>query len=142
MPLQIMNTSHIRLSTTKIASELLNGHLGSRGALDASGQESAALVMVEFYTIEPSHQLLLVYEASSLAAGDWLRIDDLEFSVDEQLTQDEVAQCIFAISGGDLDEVTGFGETANYFVYYSEELRGRLGLSPKIKVTEVDFYHA
>lgn len=137
-----MNTPHMRLPSTKTASELLEDHLGSRGPLDAPGSESAALVMVECYSIESSGQPLVVYEASSLAAGDWLRIDDLEFSVDEQLTQDEVAQCIFVISGGELDEVAGVGETANYFVYYSEELRGRLGLSPKMKVTDVDFYHA
>lgn len=127
---------------TKITTELVQEQLGSCGALDASGEESAALTMVELYSIVPSGQLLVVYETCALVAGDWLRLDDVEFSVDEPLTQDEVAQCLFVISGGALDEADGVGETANYFIYYSQELRGRLGISPKIKVTEVDLYHA
>lgn len=136
-----MKPPSMRLPTTKTSVELIKEHLGTRGTLDASDTTSPALEMLEFYTTESSQQLLLVYGTAPMAAGDWLRIDDLEFSVDEHLSQDEVAKCIFVLSGGDLYETAGIGETANYLVYYSEELKGTLGLSPKIKAAGSDFYH-
>ncbi|QHE87162.1 hypothetical protein [Hydrogenophaga sp. BPS33] len=132
----------MRLPAIKTTADSIKEFFGTRGNLDAPGVTSPALVMLEFYNIEPTGQLLMVCETSPLAAGDWIRIDDLEFSVDEQLSQDEVAQCIFVVSGGALDEVAAVGETANYQVYYSEELKGKLGLVPKRMTLNNDIYHA
>ncbi len=91
----------------------------------------SALEMVDCYTIEATGQPLDIYKTASLSAGTWLQIDDIEMSVDESLSQDEVAQCIFAICGGDLQQENAVGETSKHWVYYSTELRGLLGLSPK-----------
>lgn len=96
-----------------------------------AGSAPIALEMVDSYTIEATGEPLDLYEAEALVAGTWLQIDDLEMSVDENLSQDEVAQCIFAICGGDLHKDNAVGETSRHWVYYSTELRGMLGLSPK-----------
>lgn len=93
-----------------------------------------ALELVESYTIEASGLPLAIYKTAALAAGDWVQIDDLELSVDESLSEDEVAQCIFAICGGDLLEANGTGETSRHWIYYSPDMRGLLGLSPKLAV--------
>lgn len=96
-----------------------------------AGPAPSALEMVDCYTIEATGQPLDIYKTASLGAGTWLQIDDLEMSVDESLSQDEVAQCIFAICGGDLQQENAVGETSKHWVYYSTELRGLIGLSPK-----------
>lgn len=96
-----------------------------------AGPAPSVLELVDSYTIEATGQPLDMYETSALAAGTWLQIDDLELSVDENLSQDEVAQCIFAICGGDLHSEDAVGETSRHWVHYSTELRGLLGLSPK-----------
>lgn len=99
--------------------------------LNQAGLVAGALALVDSYTIEATGQTLDMYETSVLPAGTWLQIDDLEMSVDENLSQDEVAQCIFAICGGDLHREDAVGETSRHWVYYSTELKGLLGLSPK-----------
>jgi hypothetical protein len=126
-----MKAPYVNPPTRADTIELMQQHFGTRGPLDTPCTISPALEMVECYIIESSGQPLMVYKTPVLAAGDWIQIDDLEFSVDECLSQDEVAQCIFALSGGDIHEVTARGETAHYLVHYSTDLKGQLGLSPK-----------
>ena len=89
--------------------------------------EADALELVDCFTIEATGQPLLLYKTAALTAGDWIQFDDLELSVDENLSQDEVAQCIFAICGGDLHTDNAVGETARHWVYYSTDMRGLLG---------------
>lgn len=96
---------------------------------------AGVLELVESYTIEASGLPLTIYKTAALAAGDWVQIDDIELSVDESLSGDEVAQCIFAICGGDLLEANGIGETSRHWIYYSPDMRGLLGLSPKLTAT-------
>lgn len=139
MTLQSMKAPYMRVSTSKNVLESPSEFLGTHGTLEALNGQPSALRMLEFYTIEPSGQLLIVYEVPCLAAGDSLQVDDLEFSVDEQLSQDEVAQCIFAISGGEPNELGVHGETANFFVYYSVEQKGLLGLTPKTSTFGEEF---
>lgn len=129
----------MRVSASNNVVEPPSEFLGTHGTLEAPSGKPSALRMLEFFTIEPSGQLLVVYEVPCLAAGDWLQVDDLEFSVDEQLSRDEVAQCIFALSGGEPSELGVHGETANFFVYYSVEQKGVLGLAPKISTADEEF---
>lgn len=96
-----------------------------------AGCAPSALNMVDCYIIEATGQPLDIFEAAALLPGTWLQIDDLEMSVDESLSQDEAAQCIFAICGGDLHQENSVGETSKHWVHYSTDLRGLLGFSPK-----------
>lgn len=104
------------------------GYLGLRGTLDCPGLVHPALEIVDCYTVESSGQLLMIYRAPRLGAGDWIQVDDLEFSVDEELLPDEVAQCVFTLCGGEVGEVHARGETTHYWVHYSSDFRGQLGL--------------
>lgn len=106
-------------------------HFGTLGPLDPPHEIWPALEMLECYIVEATGQDLVVYGTPEMEPGNWAQIDDLEFSVDEWLSCDEVAQCIYTICGGNLEEPEKAGETANYLVYYSAELKGQLGLLPK-----------
>jgi len=118
----------VSTSISEYAAGLAPEHLGNRGTLDHPGPVRPALEMVDCYTVEPSGQTLMIYRTPELASGDWVQIDDLEFSVDEDLSPDEVAQCIFALCGGEVGEAHARGETAHYWVHYDTDLRDQLGL--------------
>lgn len=93
---------------------------------------SDVLELVDSYQIEATDQLLEIFKVSAIAEGTWVQIEDLEFQVRENLTEDESAQCIFAVCGGNSHDPQSIGETARHWVYYGAEMPGFLGMSPKL----------
>ncbi len=107
-------------------------HQGSEHVLVGRPERGLSpLALRECFSLEETGQPLLIYEAVALRAGDHIHIDDLEFSVDEPLSPDEAAQCIFAVCGGDLHLAHGVGETSGHLIYYSTDMKGLIGVSPK-----------
>jgi hypothetical protein len=92
------------------------------------------LRLINSYTIESTGQPLEIYKTAAVEAGTCIQVDEFEISVSERLSQDEVAQCIFAICGGDLQKADAVGETSKHWVHYSRDMKGLLGLSPKASV--------
>lgn len=119
------------LATREESLDHASRYLGMLGPLDPPHVASPALEALECYVIEATGETLMIYGAPEMEPGNWAQIDDLEFSVDEWLSTDEVAQCIYTICGGNLEEPDSVGETANFLIHYSTEFRGQLGLLPK-----------
>lgn len=77
------------------------------------------------------HRSGQVYRLCSAPAHHWIGIDDLEFIAPDPLTSDEMAQCIFQLTGGSVQARSSFGQTAHYHVFYDAEQPGRLRLEVK-----------
>lgn|SRR3990167_258137 len=77
------------------------------------------------------HRCEQVYRLCSAPAHHWIGIDDLEFIAPDPLTSDEMAQCIFQLTGGSVQARSSFGQTAHYHVFYDAERPGRLRLEVK-----------
>lgn len=77
------------------------------------------------------HRTGQVYRLCSAPAHHWIGIDDLEFIAPDPLTSDEMAQCIFQLTGGSGQARSTFGQTAHYHVFYDAEQPGRLRLEVK-----------
>lgn len=108
--------------------------IGAPNEANTSGESEATvqvLRLINCYTIESTGQPLEIYKTSAVEAGACIQLDELEISVNERLSQDEVAQCIFAICGGDIHKADAVGETSKHWVHYSRDMGGLLGLSPK-----------
>ena len=69
---------------------------------------------------------LVIYQLRPVSAGHWIGFEDMEFRADESLSGDEVAQAIFVLSGGVLDQVPG--QLGGYRVEYSIEHPAHLKL--------------
>jgi hypothetical protein len=72
-----------------------------------------------------------IYKFRDFPGHCWTGIDDLEFNTADRLTADELAQCIFYVTGGSSGSKASRGETANYYVFYDEARPARLGLETK-----------
>jgi hypothetical protein len=54
----------------------------------------------------------------AIPACHWVCIDDTEFITDTPLSADELAQCIFQVTGGSMDMPGSKGETDRYQISY------------------------
>lgn len=107
---------------------LTKNELGRREETETA---STVLCLIDCYTIESTGQPLEIYRTAAVEAGTCIQLDELEISIGERLSKDEVAQCIFAICGGDLETADAVGETSRHWVHYSRDKGGLIGLSPK-----------
>lgn len=72
----------------------------------------------------------LAYRMQSVPGQHWIGLDDMEFMSSDTLSADELAQCLFQLTGGTLGS-PDCGETAHYYVHYDERLPDRLSLQVK-----------
>jgi len=72
-------------------------------------------------TFDTHHRLkMLSVTFHGAPRNRWVWLDDLEFNLPLALTGDELAQCIFILSGGSpTDPENSRGETANYYLHYA-----------------------
>lgn len=75
------------------------------------------------------HPIRRRYTIGDLPFQHWITLDDIDFYLEDRLSGDEAAQCLFGVAGGILNAVRG--ETENYYVLYDPRVPGTLDIVTK-----------
>ena len=89
---------------------------------------------VEHFWNEDSGKAIWVVSLPLGLPGQVMFLDGLEFHIEEAITPDDMAQEIFSLTGGLLDQPAGCGMTEHMLVYYDSQWPGRLALEVKTEL--------
>jgi hypothetical protein len=94
-----------------------------------AGMDSSA--DIEIYWEVQSGKALLVLAVSVAWAGRKITLDDFDFHFAQGVSSDDMAQDIFTLTGGSLDQQGSCGASQHLRIYYDPEWHGQLALELK-----------
>ncbi|WP_439114158.1 hypothetical protein [Hydrogenophaga sp.] len=75
------------------------------------------------------HPIRRRYKIGALPLQHWITLDDIDFYLEDLLSGDEAAQCLFGVAGGIVNATRG--ETENYYWLYDPKMPGTLDVVTK-----------